>query len=177
MKQILVLGAGKSSGVLIQWLLDNAEANAWKVQVADAASSAAQKAIGNSIYGEAKAIDTNSQGELAALIASCDLVISTLPPALHPMIAEHCIASKKHLLTPSYVSDKMFAFDEQAQLSGLTFLNEMGLDPGIDHMSACQMLDEIKSKGGVIKSFYTLQSIHINIAQRIAIGVSFKSLT
>jgi len=153
MKQILVLGAGKSSGVLIQWLLDRAQANDWKVVVADAALSVAQKAIGNNIYGEAKAINTNSPSEVAALISSCDLVISMLPPALHPMVAEHCLNAKKHLLTPSYISDKMLAFDAQAQQSGLTFLNEMGLDPGIDHISACQMLDEIKERGGEVKSF------------------------
>ncbi len=153
MKQILVLGAGKSSGVLIQWLLDNAETNSWKVIVADAVLSVAQKAIGNNIYGEAKAIDTNNPGEVAALIAACDLVISMLPPALHPAIATHCLDKKKHLLTPSYVSDKMLAYDAQAKQSGLIFLNEMGLDPGIDHISACRILDEIKSRGGVIKSF------------------------
>ncbi len=153
MKQILVLGAGKSSGVLIQWLLNNAAASGWKVIVADATLNVAQKAVGSNVYGEAKAIDTNSQSVVKELIAACDLVVSMLPPALHPMIAVHCLEAKKHLLTPSYVGEKMLAFDAQATQMGLTFLNEMGLDPGIDHMSACQMIDEIRSRGAVIKSF------------------------
>jgi len=153
MKQIIVLGAGKSSGVLIKWLLDNAEVNNWKVTVADADIAIAQKAVGNHVHGTAQSIDTEYSPSVIALVKDCDLAISMLPPALHPMIATFCTVYNKHLITPSYVSDKMLIWDEMARKSGTILLNEMGLDPGIDHMSACQMLDEIRSRGGVIKSF------------------------
>lgn len=153
MKKILVLGAGKSSGVLINYLLQHAEKNNWRVFVADIDVSVAAKLINNNSRGEAHAINTSNEPETLALITQVDVVVSMLPPALHPFIANLCLQARKHLVTPSYISDAMQQFHQDAEANGLLFLNEMGLDPGIDHMSAFAMIEEVKKAGGVITGF------------------------
>jgi saccharopine dehydrogenase-like NADP-dependent oxidoreductase len=153
MKHILVLGAGKSSTSLIEYLLSNAFAENWHIHIADVQLQAAQSKTANHVHATAYGISPDNETETNRLIASSDLVISLLPPHLHLQTAQKCLAAGKHFLNASYVSPEMQAMDAEAKEKGLTFLCEMGLDPGIDHMSAMEMLDNIRAKGGIIHSF------------------------
>jgi saccharopine dehydrogenase (NADP+, L-glutamate forming) len=153
MKTILALGAGRSSSVLISYLLQQGETNGWKILIGDISQAAARERIGKATVGEAIAFDITHEEESKQSIARADVVISLLPAHFHPMVAKHCLALGKHLLTASYVSDEMMAFHETAVSKDLLFLNECGLDPGIDHMSAMQVIDKIKNNGGTLVSF------------------------
>jgi len=153
MKKILVIGAGRSSALLIDYLLEHSTAENWKVSVADISLELAmQKTKGhpnaNTLLFDAR--DTNSGKKL---LAGNDIVVSMLPAALHLLIAKECLALGIHLATASYVSPEMQALSGDVKSRGLIFLNEMGLDPGIDHMSAMSIIDRIKASGGILKSF------------------------
>lgn len=153
MKTILVFGAGKSATVLIDYLLKNATAENWKLIVADANLQLAASKIGSSSAGEAVAIDIADDVLRKALIKKSSLVISMLPPALHINVARDCIALKKHLLTASYCDSAIQELRMEIEKNQILFLYEMGLDPGIDHMSAMKLIDEIHQEGGRITSF------------------------
>jgi saccharopine dehydrogenase-like NADP-dependent oxidoreductase len=153
MKSILVLGAGRSSSSLISYLLAAASSHDWFVTVGDFSKSAALERIGNASAAEAISFDITNEKASATAIEAADVVISLIPAHLHPLVARICLDKKKHLLTASYVSEEMKALDAEAKAKGLVFINECGLDPGIDHMSAMQVMDKIKSKGGKITSF------------------------
>lgn len=155
MKQILIFGAGKSATVLIDYLLKNAEAESWLLTVADADLTTAQKKIGDSSHGKAVSFDVTNEEERHNYIGKVDIVISLLPPALHFLVAKDCIQFRKNLLTASYVDEQMRTLKNEIADNGLLFLCEMGLDPGIDHMSAKKMIDEIRDNGGTIHSFYS----------------------
>jgi saccharopine dehydrogenase-like NADP-dependent oxidoreductase len=155
MKQILLFGAGKSATVLIDYLLINAEKEIWKVIVVDANLGNVDKKIGSSMFGEAVSFDISNDGMRADYISKADIVISLMPPALHFLIAKDCIRFKKNLLTASYVDEQMRSLKQEIEQNGLLFLCEMGLDPGIDHMSAKKMIDAIHGDGGKIISFYS----------------------
>ncbi len=152
-KQILLFGAGKSATVLIKYLLSEASNHQWSVVVADASLELVQSKTGKHPNAHAIALDITDTDMRRELIAHSSLVISMMPPALHILIARDCIDLGKHLLTASYADDDIKSLDAQAREKGLLFLCEMGLDPGIDHMSAMQMIQEIRDKGGVIESF------------------------
>ena len=153
MQNILVLGAGKSSFYLLEYLAKIASENFWKITAcdkdADTLSAHTQNIKG--IYTQQ--LDISNTENLESLIQDSNLVVSLLPPALHPTVARFCLKHKAHLATASYVSPEMQLLHQDACENQLVFLNEMGLDPGIDHMSAVKMLDEIKSVGGEITSF------------------------
>ncbi len=153
MKTILILGAGRSSFSLIKYLLHQAAEWNWFVHVADASLSRAQEMIGDSAYGKALTVDATDAEGMEKIVNEADVVISMLPAALHTTIAKLCLLFKKHLLTASYVSDEMKSLHEEAMEKDLLFLNECGLDPGIDHMSAMKIINSITDKGGVITSF------------------------
>lgn len=153
MRNILVLGAGRSSGALIEYLLELSVSRAWTVTVADRIPEAAASAVMNHPRGRAVFFDPGSQEETLSLIRSADVVISMLPPSWHARIAMQCLHARRHLLTASYVTPEMKALDEDARSAGLLFLNECGLDPGLDHMSAMEMIDRIHGDGGTINSF------------------------
>jgi len=153
MKNILVLGAGRSSSACISYLIDNASANDWQITVGDVLESAAKERIGASANAAAISFNIENTESSRAAISKADVVISLVPASFHPFVAKLCLAEKKHLLTASYVSDEMKTFDTEAKSKDLLFLNECGLDPGIDHMSAMQVIDKIKSEGGKIISF------------------------
>jgi len=153
MKHILVMGAGKSSTSLIEYLLTNATAENWHVHVADVQQEAAEKKIAGHPRATAYAINPDDDAETIRLIGLSDLVISLLPPQLHLQTAQKCLAAGKHFLNASYVSAEMQAMDDEVKSKGLVFLCEMGLDPGIDHMSAMEIMDKIRTKGGIIQSF------------------------
>ena len=143
MRQILLFGAGKSSTALIEYLLINALAENWRLTVVDAALETVAEKMGDSPYGTALAFDITNDKKRRTAIESSDIVISLMPPALHTLIAKDCLAAKKNLLTASYVDDQIKALEGDIRSAGLLFLCEMGLDPGIDHMSAKKMIDDI----------------------------------
>jgi saccharopine dehydrogenase-like NADP-dependent oxidoreductase len=155
MKQILLFGAGKSATVLIEYLLSNAERESWQLTVVDTDLLTAQKKIGDSKFGKAVSFDISNAVERSAYIANADIVISLMPPSLHFLIAKDCIRFKKNLLTASYVDEQMKSLKNEVEENGLLFLCEMGLDPGIDHMSAKKIIDKIHESGGKITSFYS----------------------
>ncbi len=153
MKRLLILGAGRSSSSLISYLLNQAATHQWQVLVGDVSEQAAKERVGSSRQGQAIQFDIGQAEASRATIASVDVVVSLIPAHLHTLVAKICLTEKKHLFTASYVSDEMKSFHEEVKRSGLLFINECGLDPGIDHMSAMQVIDGIKAKGGHLTSF------------------------
>lgn len=152
-KSILVLGAGRSSSAAINYLLNHAAEGGWHVTVGDFNVQSAEERIGKSKNGTAIRFNIEESELCDKVIASSDVVISLLPAAFHPIVARHCLDLGKHLFNASYVSDEMNSFHEEAKSKGLLFMNECGLDPGIDHMSAMEVIDRVKAKGGKILSF------------------------
>lgn len=153
MRTILLFGAGKSATVLIEYLLANALTENWQLIVVDADLQLAKEKLRNHPHGIAAAFDITHEVERQTFIQEADIVISLLPPALHILVAQDCVAFGKNLLTASYVDEAMKALQPEIERKGLLFLCEMGLDPGIDHMSAKKMIDEIEAEGGRIVSF------------------------
>jgi saccharopine dehydrogenase-like NADP-dependent oxidoreductase len=152
-KKILVLGAGMSASSLIKYLLDHSTELNWEVIVTARSIEKAQSKLENHPNGTPKVFDITNIELLPELISDSDAVISLLPAKYHPVVAKECLKQNKHLFTTSYVSPEMKAMDEEAKSKGLLFLNECGVDPGIDHMSAMKIIDEINHAGGKLKSF------------------------
>lgn len=155
MKSILVIGAGRSSSALISYLLKHAAIFDWKVRVGDMNESFAQERVGSHERGTAFRFDINNRDQREVEIDHADLVVSMLPATMHGQVAQDCVKLGKHLVTASYVSDAMRALDADAKAKNVILLNEIGLDPGIDHMSAMQIIDEIRAKGGELQAFYS----------------------
>ena len=153
MKKILLFGAGKSATILIDYLLESAEKENWHITVVDADLRLAESKIGGSSYGLPLSFDIKNDVQRKKNIAQSDIVISLLPPALHYIVAQDCVELKKDLLTASYADDQIKVLESKIENNNLLFLCEMGLDPGIDHMSAMKMINEIHSKNGRIISF------------------------
>lgn len=153
MLSILVLGAGRSSASLIEYLLAEAKLYDWQIVVGDVSHESALQKIGDNPFGKAIVFDIHREAEANDTIGSADVVISLLPAFLHPLVAQMCLAHRKHLLTASYVSADMQMLHQDSVANNLLFLNECGLDPGLDHMSAMQVIDRIKSAGGQVTSF------------------------
>lgn len=152
-KNILIIGAGRSSSSLIKYLLEEASKHNWHVKVADMSLEMAQKKVNNHPNGSAIQFDINDDSQRTTEIAKAEIVVSMLPAFMHMSVADDCVKMKKHLVTASYVSKEMAALDSEAQKAGIVLLNEMGLDPGIDHMSAMQIIDRLKAEGAEITSF------------------------
>ncbi|MGB5030398.1 MAG: saccharopine dehydrogenase C-terminal domain-containing protein [Chitinophagaceae bacterium] len=153
MKTILLFGAGKSATVLIDYLIDNAAAEKWAIVVVDADLQLAKSKIAGSAYAKAVSFDITKTDERVQFIRSADIVISLLPPHLHIEVARDCVKLQKDLLTASYVDESIKELQAEIEKNKLFFLYEMGLDPGIDHMSAMQLIDHIHANGGTITSF------------------------
>jgi len=153
MKHILLFGAGKSATVLIDYLLSHGETEQWRLTVADANLQLALDKINNSPFGTAVSFDVSDDDKRAEHIRTADIIISMLPPLLHNKVAKDCVTFSKNLLTASYVDDEMRSLKTEIENKKLLFLCEMGLDPGIDHMSAMRLLDHIHAKGGTVISF------------------------
>lgn len=149
-KKVLILGAGLVSRPMVRYLLKQP---GLEVIVATRTISKAEDLISGHPKGIAVALLIEDECKLHRLIAEVDVVISLLPYIYHPTVARHCLALKKHLVTTSYVSDAMRAFSEPAEKAGVLFLNEIGLDPGIDHMSAMMIIDRVRNLGGKVVSF------------------------
>ncbi|CAN5442947.1 saccharopine dehydrogenase C-terminal domain-containing protein [soil metagenome] len=152
MQSILILGAGRSSGVLIEYVLKQATQFNWSVTVGDVSLDAAAARVRNHPKGKSIVFDIQQESS-DEFIKNTDVVISLIPPMLHTQVARKCLRYGKHLLTASYVSDEMKLYHDDAKAKGLLFLNECGLDPGIDHMSAMQVIDKIRDTGGELYSF------------------------
>jgi len=153
MKKILLFGAGKSATCLLDYLSRVVEEQHWYITVADADLSLLQKKLTPSEYVHVLSFDVRHDERRSALIAQADLVISLLPPFLHILIARDCVRLCKHLLTASYADDSIRVLRPGIEANNLLFLCEMGLDPGIDHMSAMLLIDRIRQEGGSIRSF------------------------
>ena len=152
-KSVVVLGAGRSSSSLIQELLNRSEANNWQVAVGDVDVALAQRKCAAHPASEAFAIDPQNNASRDERIKSAHLVISMVPAFLHPQIAAVAIEAGVPVITPSYVSPEMEALHDRAVEKGVLVLNEIGLDPGIDHLSAKQVLDRIVGEGGKMLEF------------------------
>jgi len=155
MKQILLFGAGKSATSLIRYLVELTAARQWQLVVAESSLALAEAKLGNAPHARAVELWVEDEEARTALVRQADIVISLLPPALHYQVALSCLAAGKHLLTASYVDPALRALEKQIRDSGLLFLGEIGLDPGIDHMSAMLMISAIKANGGQIQSFHS----------------------
>lgn len=153
MRRIVVFGAGLSSSVLIDYLLRNAEEQNWFVRVGDMNLKNAQDKVKD--HERAEAFEFNVTNEIQRLkeISNADLIISMLPAHMHVEVAQQCVGLKKHMVTASYVSKEMEELDQDAKDAGVVIMNEIGVDPGIDHMSAMRVIDQIKSKGAKILQF------------------------
>ena len=150
MKKILVLGAGMVSRPMIEYLLDQPD---FHVIMASRTVSKAENMIQGHPQGEAFELDVNNDKKVEEFVSKADVVVSLLPYTYHVKVAEMCIKHKKHLITTSYVSDAMKALDKKAKNAGILILNECGLDPGIDHMSAIRIIHSIEHDGGKVSSF------------------------
>ncbi|HMN31784.1 MAG TPA: saccharopine dehydrogenase C-terminal domain-containing protein [Chitinophagaceae bacterium] len=153
MTNILIFGAGKSSSYLYQYLLEHAAKHNWNIIAADADIHAAQERIGKSANGKAIQIDIFEDKHRNELIQQADFVISLLPPSLHIVVAKDCLSFQKNLVTASYVSDEIQKMNKEVVQNKLTFMNEIGLDPGLDHMSAMKIIHELENQQATITAF------------------------
>jgi saccharopine dehydrogenase (NADP+, L-glutamate forming) len=150
MKKVLILGAGLVAKPLVRYLLDQPD---FEVEVASRTVSKAVKLIDNHPQGTARELNLKNEQGLKEEVSNSDLVISMVPYSFHPKVAQYCIEYKKNMVTTSYVSEVMKNLDAEAKKAGILILNEVGLDPGIDHMEAMRIIHEIEGKGGEILSF------------------------
>ncbi len=152
MKKVLILGAGMVVKPIVTYLLDKS----FEVTVATRTKSKADAMIGGHKNGHSLAWTVEDEETLDKLIGQHDITVSLLPYAFHVMVAKKCIAHKKNMVTTSYVKPEMKALDQEAKDADILILNELGLDPGIDHMSAMRIIDNVHDKGGKIREFYSL---------------------
>jgi saccharopine dehydrogenase-like NADP-dependent oxidoreductase len=150
MKKILILGAGLVSRPIVRYLLEQPDC---QVTMASRTVSKAEKCIDCHPQGSAICLDCEDDHSLENLVSQADITVSLLPYRYHPKVATYCMKHQNHLVTTSYISDQMRGFHTQAQKEGVLLLNECGLDPGIDHMSAMKIIHEVNRKGGKIMSF------------------------
>ncbi len=153
MRNILVIGAGRSSSELIKYLLDKSKTEGLFIVVADISLENAQERVQGHENAKALLFDVFNNEQRREEIQKADLVISMLPARFHIEVAKECIEFGKHMVTASYVSKEMKALDADAKAKGLVFMNEIGVDPGIDHMSAMQVIDRIRDNGAKILLF------------------------
>lgn len=153
MQTILVLGAGLSSSSLIRYLLENSVNYDWEVRIVDRDIELVKQKIDGHVNGVALSFNALDKDERYPEIENADLVISMLPARFHVEVARDCIDLKTNLITPSYISAEMRALNEEAKAAGITIMNEIGVDPGIDHMSAMKIINHIKEIGGKLTSF------------------------
>jgi len=153
MRKILVIGAGRSSSSLIKYLLDKSTVENLQIIVADVFKQTAEEKIQNHKNGVAIALDVFDNRSRSSAIKNADIVISMLPARFHIEVAKDCILFQKNMVTASYITAEMKALDNEVKKQGLVFMNEIGLDPGIDHMSAMQVIDKIRDNGAKMLLF------------------------
>ena len=152
-QKIFIIGAGRSASSLIKYLINVSVKNNFELTIGDKDVSLVKDKIDGHKCASAIQFDVLNDDQRISEIKNADIVISMLPATLHFIVAKDCLKYKKNLVTASYVSKDIQSLNDQAQKQGVILLNEIGLDPGIDHMSAMKVIDDIKDKGGVIKSF------------------------
>lgn len=153
MRKILIIGAGRSSSSLIKYLLDKSSNENLHITIGDVSVENAQAKINNHPNATAVQLDVFNEEQRVEAIQNADIVISMLPARFHIEVAKDCVTYGKHMVTASYISKEMQALDEAAKEKGLVFMNEIGLDPGIDHMSAMQIIDRIHDHGAKMLLF------------------------
>jgi saccharopine dehydrogenase-like NADP-dependent oxidoreductase len=153
-QKILLIGAGLSTQQLVPYLKKRIESHQWELRVVDRDGALAAKRLGEVVpHASSGALDIQDEQALTEEIKGCQLVISMVPAHMHLPVAKMCLKFGAHLVTSSYATPEMHEFNSDAQREGLVFLNECGLDPGIDHMSAMKLLDAIRSDGGKVVLF------------------------
>ncbi len=152
MKRVLILGAGMVAKPMIEYLLEKGIT----ITVASPMDQRATEMIAGNPLGKSVKWSSNERDQLESMIAEHDVVVSLLPYKLHGQIASVCLKYKKHLVTTSYVQPEIAAMNDEAVAAGVLFMNEIGLDPGIDHMSAMKIIDRVHDKGGKIVDFYSI---------------------
>ncbi|MBU3926366.1 MAG: saccharopine dehydrogenase NADP-binding domain-containing protein, partial [Bacteroidetes bacterium] len=155
MKKVLILGAGLSTISLIKYLLKNAAVYDWQIIVGDLSEKAAHEKVGQESRGKAIHFDIADETESRKIISEVDVVISMLPAFLHVKVIEKCIEFKKPMLSASYATDEIKALEDRILAAGIPVFMELGVDPGIDHMSAMKVINRIKEEGGEVTSFYS----------------------
>lgn len=153
MKNILVLGAGLSASSMLRYLLDHAEENQWHLRVTDVDFEMLKRKLNGNSFATALQFNALERAERLPEIEKADLVISMLPARFHIDVAKDCVELKTHLITPSYISAEMKELHSEAKEADIIIMNEIGVDPGIDHMSAMKIIDEVKAQGGKITGF------------------------
>ena len=153
MKHLVVLGAGRSTTALIQYVCEQRQQYDWKVTVADASAQTIATLQQQYPTVEVQQLDVLNKEARNNIIEQADLVISMLPARFHIHVVHSCLALQKNLITASYVSDDVKELRADIEEKGLLFLYECGLDPGLDHMSAMKIIDGIKAQGGTVTSF------------------------
>lgn len=151
MKRILIIGAGRSSSVLIQYLEQNSQKYGWEITVGDNDLQAVQAKVSHST--RTMAFNVFNEQQLNDEVQRADIVVSMLPARFHPIVAQACLKYSRSLLTASYVSQEVADMETRVKSQGILFLNEMGVDPGIDHMSAMHVIDRIREQGHELKCF------------------------
>jgi saccharopine dehydrogenase (NADP+, L-glutamate forming) len=152
MKKVLILGAGLVAKPMVEYLLENG----FRVKIASPMKERADEMIKGNLLGSALDWSMDDPVMLEKLVGEHDITVSLLPYKYHADIAEICLRQKKSLVTTSYVQPEIQALDEEAKKAGIIFLNEIGLDPGIDHMSAMRIIDHIHNKSGMVEEFYSI---------------------
>ena len=153
MRKILIIGAGKSASYLVKYFLDKSVSEKLNITIGDLELSNAKKWIKNNKNARTLKLDIFKEQDRKNAIENSNIVVSMLPARFHIEVAKDCLALGKHMVTASYVSKEMQALDEEAKSKKLVFLNEIGVDPGIDHMSAMQVIDRIRKSGGKLILF------------------------
>ena len=153
MRNILVLGAGKSTSYLLDYFLEKSSPENLHLTIGDKNPKGLPEYVGNHPNCTLLTLDILDDTSRKEAISNASIVVSMLPAKLHTKVAEDCLSLKKHLVTASYISDELRKLDSEVKTSGLVFMNEIGLDPGIDHMSAMQVIDRIRAKGGKMLLF------------------------
>ena len=155
MRKILIIGAGKSSSYLIKYLLDKSESENLQITIGDIDVDNAKKLVGEHSNVNIIHLDVFKAESRTEAIQNSDIVVSMLPARFHIEVAKDCVQHKKHMVTASYVSKEIEALDAEVKANNLVFMNEIGVDPGIDHMSAMQVIDRIRDHGGKMIMFET----------------------
>ena len=153
MRKILIIGAGRSSSSLIKYLLDKSTKEDLNITIGDVSIENASSKVNNQKNATAIQLDVFNTEQRIEAIKNADIVISMLPARFHIEVAKDCVTYNKHMVTASYISDEMKALDKDVKAKGLVFMNEIGLDPGVDHMSAMQIIDRIKDNKGEMLLF------------------------
>lgn len=152
-RKILVVGAGKSTSYLIDYFLEKSEIEQLDLTIGDINPDVVPGHVRNHKFCTVLKLDVFDDKQRKDVVSKNDIIVSMLPARMHIKVAKDCISCGKHLVTASYVSEEIKKLDHKAKEQGLVFMNEIGLDPGIDHMSAMQIIDQIRAKGGKMLLF------------------------